>query len=134
MGYGDHDDDGFAEPAPGFAGHANMVLTLVVRLVGLAVLSVEEVAARPLGGGLHVPAARLDELKGHPGLMVHTSVELPGVDVQQLVLSPQGAKFGELPGRKMLAMGRTSRVVIVGPGSEVSALADVLRRAAAGGK
>jgi len=40
MGYGDHGEPDEYLPATGFTGHMNQLLTIVVRLVGLVVLSV----------------------------------------------------------------------------------------------
>ena len=81
------------------------------------------------GAGHYVPESRLEQLRGHPGLLVHTLLELPGVDVRQLTTSPMGSKFSDLPSREMMALGTESHVVLMGPGSEVFRLADELRRA-----
>ncbi|MCP3918818.1 MAG: hypothetical protein GY711_24995 [bacterium] len=90
-------------------------------------------ASRLLGSALFVPEAQLEMLREHPGLLVQTAIELSGVDVQQLAQSPKGVEFNAGPARRLLAVGKTGQLVLVGPGSEVFALADALRRAVPGG-
>ncbi len=65
MGYGDQDDPDGHEPSPGFAGHVNNALTILVRLLGIAILLAGSFAAAKVlleGWALYETPERIERL------------------------------------------------------------------------